>query len=154
MGVGPARTSYGGGRPPPRSRRRRSLERIQAKATFVQQRPALIGTIVCGLGVLSGASSRLAEYRPWTEAATGLLGAALACALIATLPSLRSRMRTCRTSRDGAPVRTRFNIYVRGWLTPAGAAAFTAAFAIALWLLFVAGDQAYPGVGTAMDPRS
>lgn len=123
----------------------KSLERIEAKATFVFSSVALIGTIVAGFGVLSGASSRLAEYRPWTEAATGLLGAALACALIATLPSLRSRMRT----QDVETVRRyyTFNIYVRGWLTRLALLLFTAAFAIALWLLFVAGDQAYPALG-------
>jgi hypothetical protein len=60
------------------------LERIEAKTAFVFTSVALIGTIVAGFGLMSGASSRLTEYRPWTEALYGLLGAALACALIAT----------------------------------------------------------------------
>ena len=144
MGVGPGRTSYGGVPPPPRITPAKSLERIEAKATFVFSSVALIGTIIAGFGVVSGASSRLVEHRPWTEAVIGLLGAALACALIATLPSLRSRMRT----QDVEAVRRyyTFNIYARGWLTRLALLLFSAAFAIALWLLFVAGEQAIPAL--------
>jgi hypothetical protein len=123
----------------------KSLERIEAKATFVFSSVALIGTILAGFGVLSGASSRLVEYRPWTEAVIGLLGGALACALIATLPSLRSRMRT----QDIEAVRRyyTFNINVKGWLIRLALILFSASFAIALWLLFVTSEQAYPALG-------
>jgi hypothetical protein len=123
----------------------KSLERIDAKTAFVFSSVALIGTVVAGFGLLSGASSRLAGYRPWIEALYILLGTALACALIATLPSLRQRMRT-----QNIPEVRRYytiNIYVRGWLTRIALLAFSAAFAIALWLLFVAGGQAPPALG-------
>jgi len=123
----------------------KSLEQIEAKATFVFSSVALIGTVVAGFGVLSRGSSGLAGYRPWTEAVTGLLGAALACALIATFPSVRSRMRT----QDVEEARRyyTFNIYVRGWLTRLALLLFSAAFAIAIWLTFATGNQTYPALG-------
>jgi hypothetical protein len=107
---------------------------------------ALIGTIVAGLGVLTGASSRLIDYRSWTRAVAGLLVVALACALAASLPSLRSRMRT----EDLKAVSRYYtvNIYVRGWLTRVALLLFSTAFVIALGLLVVvAEDQIQPALG-------
>ena len=120
----------------------KSLDRIEAKATFVFTSVALIGTIITGFGLMSGVSSRLTQYRPWAEALYGLLGGALACALIATLPSLRSRMRTL----DVKTVRRYYtvSIRVRGWLTRIALLAFSFAFAIALSLLFVTNGQESP----------
>jgi hypothetical protein len=124
----------------------KSLERIETKSTFVFSNVALIGTILTGLGVLTGVSSRLIDYRSWTRAVAGLLVGALVCALAASLPSLRSRMQT----QDLKAVARYYtvNIYVRGWLTRVALLLFSTAFVIALGLLVVvSNDQVQPAVG-------
>jgi hypothetical protein len=70
----------------------KALDRIDTKVGFVLSNIALIGTVLVGVGVLTGTLSRLAGYEPLTVTALWLILLFLLCALVANLPSRRTRI--------------------------------------------------------------
>lgn len=117
----------------------KALERIDTKVGFVFSNITLIGTVLVGVGVLTGVSSRLARYEPLTMTALWLILLSLVCALAANLPSLRTGL----DPDNLAEVRKFYttNISVRGWLTRLALLFFSAAFVIALAIVIQVARQ-------------
>jgi hypothetical protein len=123
----------------------KALERIDTKVGFVFTNITLIGTVLAGVGILTGTASRLAGYESLTIIALWLILFSLVCALAANLPSLRTGI-----NPDNIHAVRRFyttNICVRGWLTRLALLLFSAAFVIALAIIIeVAGRQDQPSL--------
>jgi hypothetical protein len=123
----------------------KALERIDTKVGFVFSNITLIGTVLAGVGILTGTASRLVEYRPLTITALWLILLSLVCALVANLPSLRTGINPDNIDEVRKFYTT--NISVRGWLTRFALLLFSAAFAIALVVIIqVAGRHDPPSL--------
>lgn len=120
----------------------KSLDRIDAKVGFVFGNISLIGTLVAGLGLVTGATSRLVAYDAEVRLVLVLLCAALALALVAAFPSLTHRLKIGRANEVRSYYTRR--ILVRGWLVIGAMVCFSAAFVLALAVTFVVVDHRTP----------
>jgi hypothetical protein len=121
------------------------LERIDSKAGFVFGNVTLVGTVLAGVGIASGAAGRSAEHPGAARLALGLLLASLLLALAANLPSFRTKI----NPEELISVRRFYvwNIRARGWLTRFALLFFAAALGLAAWLVFQStGERAAPAL--------
>jgi hypothetical protein len=111
------------------------LDRIDTRVTFIFGSVALVGTILAGLGITSGSTSRLAPYKSLLTLALILVAIALGLAMISMLPSLR------RVNPGNIFDVERFythRIQYRGWLARLALTAFSGALLVSLALALVA----------------
>lgn len=111
------------------------VERIDSKAAFVFGNVTLVGTILAGLGVLTDTTGGVLQHPRLALAVLVLTLLSVLCALLAVLPSLRSKL----DPADLGDVSRFLQGYVRtrGWLTRSALVLFCAALVAAAVLLFL-----------------